>query len=78
MGTQCSSGARRPCPTPMVICIQSYIVYRDGTAIADRYADLASTETTFVDHTANGSSLHDYWVTAVDDALRRVGPPSGR
>ena len=69
-----------PVPDPDGDLIQSYIVYRDGTAIADRYADLASTETTFVDHSSNGSSLHDYWVTAVDDHFAEsapIGPVTG-
>ncbi len=59
--------------------IQSYRVYRDGTAIADRYFDLAATETTVVDHDTNGVQ-HQYWVTSVDSRFAEstlLGPVTG-
>jgi hypothetical protein len=54
--------------------VQFYRVYRDGTAIANRY-DVTGT-TSYVD--APGGS-HSYWVTAVDDNFREspaTGPVS--
>jgi prepilin-type N-terminal cleavage/methylation domain-containing protein len=69
-----------PVPDPDGDVIQSYIVYRNGTAIADRYDELAGTETTFVDHATNGVLTHEYWVTAVDDHFAEsspLGPVSG-
>ena len=53
-------------PDPDGDPLQSYIVYRDGTAIADRYGQVPATDTTFVDTQPNGSK-RDYWVAAVDD-----------
>lgn len=58
--------------------IDSYQIYRDGTAINDRYDAALGSETSFVLH--DSSSVHDYWITAVDDRLAEstpVGPVTG-
>jgi hypothetical protein len=57
--------------------IDHYVIYRDGSAYADRY-DRTPTgdELTFLDTHANGE-LHDYWVAAVDTQLAespKTGP----
>ncbi|HYH59814.1 MAG TPA: type II secretion system protein [Thermoleophilaceae bacterium] len=59
--------------------IQSYVIYRDGTAIADRYDQVAGTEMTMTDHETNGVT-HEYWVSAVDARFAEstpLGPVSG-
>ena len=53
--------------------LQSYYIYRDGTAITNRYGEVPSTDTTFVD-TQSNSAKHDYWVAAVDDHLAESSP----
>jgi hypothetical protein len=57
--------------------IAFYRIYRDGTAVADRYARTPlGTDLTWVDPGAAGEE-HDYWVSAVDGQLAEstlVGP----
>ena len=56
-----------------------YVIYRDGTTIADRYDQVGGGQTTYTDF-ANGTSLHDYWVVTVDDHLAEstpIGPVNG-
>jgi len=49
--------------------IDFYRIYRDGTAVGDRYDRTAlGSQTTFVDG-RNGGTQHTYWVTAVDTQL---------
>jgi prepilin-type N-terminal cleavage/methylation domain-containing protein len=65
-------------PDPDGDPIDSYHIYRDGTAITDRYDGVVGTETSFVLH--DTGAVHDYWVTAVDDRLAEstpVGPVTG-
>ena len=67
-------------PDPDGDPIVEYIVYRDGTSAGDRYAQVAATETMFVDPASNGAVIHDYWVVAIDDHLGEsalLGPVSG-
>ena len=59
--------------------IDSYQIYRDGTSISSRYDSVFGTETSFVIQDS-ASSVHDYWVAAVDDRLAEstpVGPVTG-
>jgi prepilin-type N-terminal cleavage/methylation domain-containing protein len=59
--------------------VEWYRVYRDGTAIADRFAEVAGTETTIVDYQTQGAQ-HQYWVTAVDSRFAEsafLGPVTG-
>ena len=66
-------------PDPDGDPIESYIIYRDGTAIADRYDEVAGTQTTAIDYDSNGVA-HDYWVTAIDSRFAEsspLGPVSG-
>ena len=60
-------------PDPDGDPIESYIIYRDGTAISNRYDEFDGTQTTFVDHQSNGL-VHDYWVTAVDARFAESSP----
>ena len=60
-------------PDPDGDPIESYIIYRDGTAIADRYDEVAGTQTTAIDYDSNGVA-HDYWVTAVDSRFAESTP----
>ncbi len=53
--------------------IQFYRVYRDGTALADRYGATSGPQLSFTD---KGESGHRYWVTAVDN-LFAESPPVG-
>jgi prepilin-type N-terminal cleavage/methylation domain-containing protein len=57
--------------------IDHYVIYRDGTAYADRYDRTATAqELTFTDAHTNGIQ-HTYWVAAVDTQLAEstlVGP----
>ena len=57
--------------------IAFYRIYRDGTAVGDRYDRTAlGSQTTYVDG-RNGGTQHTYWVTAVDTQLAEsvaVGP----
>jgi prepilin-type N-terminal cleavage/methylation domain-containing protein len=56
-----------------------YLVYRDGTAIADRYDQVPGNQTTYTD-TGHGAATHDYWVVTVDDHFAEstpIGPVSG-
>jgi hypothetical protein len=66
-------------PDPDGDAIESYIIYRDGTAIGDRYDEVPGTETTLTDTATNGVA-HDYWVSAVDSRFGEstpLGPVSG-
>jgi prepilin-type N-terminal cleavage/methylation domain-containing protein len=59
--------------------IDWYRIYRDGTAIGDRYAEVAGTQTTIVDYQTQGVQ-HQYWVTAVDSRFSEstfLGPVTG-
>ncbi len=56
--------------------IAFYRIYRDGTALADRYGATSGPQLSFTDKGATG---HQYWVTAVDDKFAEslpVGPVS--
>lgn len=56
-----------------------YVIYRDGTAIADRYDQVPGSQTTYTD-TGRGAAPHDYWVVTVDDHFTEstpIGPVSG-
>jgi prepilin-type N-terminal cleavage/methylation domain-containing protein len=67
-------------PDPDGDPIISYVIYRDGTAIKDRLDEVAGNELTFVDYGVNGSSVHEYWVTAADERFAEstpLGPVSG-
>jgi fibronectin type 3 domain-containing protein len=62
-----------PDPTDYV---DFYRIYRDGTAIADRYSRTAPGATTFTDG-GTGGTKHDYYVSAVDNHYAEstlVGP----
>ena len=66
-------------PDPDGDPIDAYVIYRDGTSIADRYDQVAGTATTFVDYATNGLT-HQYWVAAVDSRLTEsslLGPVTG-
>jgi Tfp pilus assembly protein PilV len=45
--------------------IQYYRIYRDGTAIANRYGQAGAAALSFADSSA-GTASHHYWVTTVD------------
>jgi hypothetical protein len=56
-----------------------YVIYRDGTGIADRLDQVPGDQTTYTDF-ANGTTPHDYWVVTVDDHLAEstpIGPVNG-
>ena len=66
-------------PDPDGDPIESYVIYRDGTTIRDRYDQVAGTETTMVDHLTRGVE-HQYWVAAVDSRFAEsilIGPVTG-
>jgi prepilin-type N-terminal cleavage/methylation domain-containing protein len=66
-------------PDPDGDPIESYAIYRDGTAIADRYDVVAGTDTAMTDHATNGVT-HQYWVAAVDSRFTEstlLGPVEG-
>ncbi len=66
-------------PDPDGDPIESYVIYRDGTSIRDRYDQVAGTETTMIDHVPNGF-VHEYWVAAVDSRFAEsalIGPVTG-
>lgn len=59
--------------------IASYRIYRDGTAIGDRYDRVDGTQLMATDARASGVT-HKYWVTAVDTHLAEssaLGPVTG-
>jgi prepilin-type N-terminal cleavage/methylation domain-containing protein len=59
--------------------IDSYVIYRGGTSIADRYDEVDGIETTFVDY-GHGAATRDFWITAVVDHFAEstpLGPVSG-
>jgi fibronectin type 3 domain-containing protein len=59
--------------------IASYRIYRDGTAIANRYDRVAGTESMATD-ASSGGVPHQYWVTSVDSHLAEstpLGPVTG-
>ena len=60
-------------PDPDGDPIDSYIIYRDGTAIGNRYDQFDGTQTTATDYAPNGVA-HDYWVTAVDSRFAESSP----
>jgi type II secretory pathway pseudopilin PulG len=67
-------------PDPDGDPIQSYVIYRDGTSIADRYDQVAGDQTMMVDHASNGVVEHQYWVAALDDRFAEsalIGPVTG-
>ena len=67
-------------PDPDGDPIDSYVIYRDGTAIADRLDQVGGTETTWVDHTSDPLVQHEYWVAALDDRFAEsalIGPVIG-
>jgi prepilin-type N-terminal cleavage/methylation domain-containing protein len=56
--------------------IAFYRIYRDGTALGDRYGATSGPQLSFTD---KGAAGHQYWVTAVDDKFAEslpVGPVS--
>jgi type IV pilus modification protein PilV len=53
--------------------IEFYRIYRDGTAISDRYDRVAGTALSYTDFRADGQT-HTYWVTAVDAQLGESTP----
>jgi prepilin-type N-terminal cleavage/methylation domain-containing protein len=58
--------------------LDSYTIYRDGTAISDRYDSVLPTETSLVLHDAG--STHSYWISVMDQRLSEstlVGPVTG-
>ena len=66
-------------PDPDGDPIESYVIYRDGTAIHNRYDEVAGTETTVTDHQAQ-QVTHDYWIAAVDSRFTEstlLGPVTG-
>jgi prepilin-type N-terminal cleavage/methylation domain-containing protein len=59
--------------------IETYRIYRDGTAVANRYATAGGTEVTWTDLDTGGVA-HQYWVTSVDTHFAEsalLGPVSG-
>jgi prepilin-type N-terminal cleavage/methylation domain-containing protein len=59
--------------------IHSYVIYRDGTSIADRYIEITGDQTQAMDH-ATGGTTHDYWIASVDSRFSEsalLGPVSG-
>lgn len=59
--------------------LDSYVIYRDGTAISDRVDTVLPTETSVVLHDSGGST-HSYWVSVMDERLSEsafVGPVTG-
>jgi hypothetical protein len=59
--------------------IHSYVIYRDGTSIADRYIEITGDQTQAMDHTTGGTT-HDYWIASVDSRFSEsalLGPVSG-
>jgi len=59
--------------------LDSYVIYRDGTAISNRYDSVGPTETSVVLHDT-GSVIHDYWISVQDERLAEstlVGPVTG-
>jgi hypothetical protein len=68
-----------PVPDPDGDVLESYVIYRDGTSIADRYDTVPGTQTTVTDHATDGVE-HQYWVAAVDERLAEstlLGPVTG-
>ena len=66
-------------PDPDGDPLDSYVIYRDGTAITNRYDAVVGTATSVVVHDTGGIT-HDYWVAAVDSRLVEsslVGPVTG-
>ena len=54
--------------------VDHYVIYRDGTAYADRYDRTAdATQTTWTDTKTNGTT-HDYVIAAVDTHLAESAP----
>jgi prepilin-type N-terminal cleavage/methylation domain-containing protein len=55
--------------------IRLYRIYRDGgTGLADRYDVTVDASTTWTDPKPGGTTVHDYWVTAVDDRNNESDP----
>jgi hypothetical protein len=52
--------------------IQFYRIYRDGTALSDRYAFTGTPVLTYTDRDDSGG--HSYWVTAVDNKFAESTP----
>lgn len=53
--------------------VEFYRIYRDGTAISNRYDRASATSLTYTDFRSGGQS-HTYWVTAVDAQLGESTP----
>ena len=59
--------------------LDSYVIYRDGTAITNRYDTVLPTETSVVVHDTGGIA-HDYWISVMDERLAEstlLGPVTG-
>ena len=55
--------------------IRLYRIYRDGgTSLADRYDVTVDASTTWTDPQPGSSTVHKYWVTAVDDRNNESNP----
>jgi hypothetical protein len=66
-------------PDPDGDPLDSYTIYRDGTAIANRYDSVLGTETSVIIHDL-APEVHDYWIAAVDSRQVEstlVGPVTG-
>lgn len=66
-------------PDPDGDTIDGYRIYRDGTAIGDRYDTVAGTETTATDPVTGGIP-HEYWIATVDSRSMEstlLGPVTG-
>ena len=53
--------------------VEFYRIYRDGTAISNRYDRGSASSLTYTDFRSGGTS-HEYWVTAVDAQLGESAP----
>ena len=59
--------------------LDSYVIYRDGTAITNRYDSVLPTETSLVLQ-GTGVVAHDYWISVMDERLAEstlLGPVTG-
>jgi prepilin-type N-terminal cleavage/methylation domain-containing protein len=59
--------------------LDSYVIYRDGTAISSRYDSVLPTETSVALHDTGGIT-HDYWISVMDERRAEsalVGPVTG-
>lgn len=73
LGNTVLTWSAAPVPDPDGDPIVAYVIYRDGTSLPQRLAQVPGSQTTFLDDATLGHP-HEYWIVAVDERLTESSP----